>query len=409
MITKKYLPALLLLFSASWAPAHAFTNPETVHIKEDHTSNRYVAGGKIFIDALTGGDIIGAGGEVYINAHTNGDLLLTGGKIHLRHTVGDDVRVAGGEVIIWQSIGGDLVVTAGKVHIHPEAVIEGEVYIAGGEVRWDGIAKGPMRIVGGKVFFNGIAEQAVVVKGGEIHFNGVAHQTAELSAEKLRIGSEARFHGKVRYWQAKGQLDFTKHLQNGATTTFDPDLKFTTRLDERWVRRGIAGFLAYRLLSGALLITLLVSFFHKHFQKNTGALRQNAGNYIGYGALFVIALPIVALLAFISLIGIPVGFILLSGYAAGMAVAGALTAVVATYELKKYLGRNWGKGLIIPIAIVAFLALRLIGMMAFPGKLIVFIFTLLAIGSVIQWLREGWRKPDDTPESSESGQDSDMV
>ncbi|MDX1940685.1 MAG: hypothetical protein SFU99_09045 [Saprospiraceae bacterium] len=401
-----------LCFLASLLPVHASTvrGGEQVSINNTVNENLYVAGGNVTINATVNGDIIGAGGEIRINEAVNQDILLTGGELTIRGIVGGDVRVGGGEVTIFANIMGDLVITGGELEVKPGVEIHGDIYIAGGEVKFEGIAKGKMKIVGGEVNFNGVAENELLIKAGEIRFYGEAKSSSQLAAETLILGSDARFHGNVEYWTESKNLDFENHLVDGAKAKYNENLKFKARIEERWVRKGIAGFMAYRLLSAALLISLMVGFFDKFFNKNSGQIQANIGKYISTGITFMIGVPFLSLLAFITVIGIPVGFIMMSSYAIGMTLAGSLTAIVATYELERYLKRDWNKASLIAISVGFFAALKLIGMMAFPGKLIVFVLTAIAIGGVIRWLRQGWRKVDEEPHSEEgASSDSDIV
>lgn len=410
---KKIFLLTALGFTTGLLPIHAshVQGGEDVTIDQPVEKNLYVAGANIKINAPVNGDVTGAGGEIWINDIVNADVTVAGGKLRINNQVGGDVRIAGGEVTITNNVLGDLMITGGELKIERGVVIEGDVHIAGGKVVFDGIAKGEMRMMGGEIIFHGIAEHGLMIKGGKLHFDGEVKGTSELAAEEINLGSNARFAGDVAYWTKDKKINFDPYLQNSASAKYDEHLKFETRLNERWVRGGIAGFMIYRLLSAALLITLLISFFDKFFSKNTGQLREHLGNYIGTGSAFIFGVPILAGLAFVTIIGIPVGLIMMGSYGVAMTLAGSLTAIIAAYELEKYLKRDWSKGAMIAVSIATFAVLKLVGMMAFPGKLIVFAVTLLAVGAVIQWLRQGWRKPDEEPQSDASGTstDSDIV
>ncbi len=411
---KKIFLLTFLCFLAALLPIQAsdMRSGDKVSINNTVNENLYTAGGEINVNAIINGDLVGAGGDIRINESVSKDLIFAGGDLQINGEIGDDVRIAGGKVTISKNVHGELIITGGQIIVKQGVIIGGDIHIAGGEVEFNGIAKGKVKIVGGEVEFNGVAEQELMIKGGELEFNGEARGFTQLAAEDIELGPEARFFGKVEYWTEREGINFDPHLEEGASATFNSNLKFKAKIEETWVRKGVAGFIVYRIVSAALLITLLISFFDTFFSKNAGRLRENIGKYTSAGTLFMIGLPIAAVLAMITIIGIPVGLIMFSGYAIGLILAGALTATVIAYELQKYLKRDWSKGVTIAVAIAAFIVVRLIGMMAFPGKFIVFVLTILAIGSVIQWLRQGWRKPDEEPESDEASSaqtDTDMV
>lgn len=392
-----FLFALLGLLTGGQLFAAHLRSGDEVNVSESVTGNLYVAGKTVAINAPISADLICAGSEVEINAPVGADILLGGGDVTINSKTGGDVRMAGGEVTLNADVAGDLIIAGGELHIPKGITISGDVYIAGGKVIFDGTALGDVNMAGGEVAFNGVAEGNFIAKGGKLYINGEIKGKASLAAEELNIGSDASFHQAVEYWNEKGDVNFDGHLKDGAAAKYNENLKVQTRIDREVVKKGFAAFAAFRFLSALLLMTLLISFFNSFFAKNAGQIPNHLGKYLGIGSLFFVGVPMAAGLACATVIGIPIGFILFSGWGVGLVLANSLTAVVAAYELRKYLNRDWGKGILIAIAVVSFVALRLVGMMAIPGKFIVFAATAIAIGAVIQWMRKGWQKGDDAP------------
>lgn len=382
--------------------AFNFKTGGDVQVSKPVSGNLYTACGELRINAPIGGDLVCAAGEIEVNAPIGADLLLAGGKVEINSPIGGDLRFASGEATLSANVAGDLLVAGGELTIPRGVLIGGDVRVAGGKIIFEGTAQGNMWIAAGEVYFEGIVEGNFEAKGGEIYINGLIKGKSSLAAEELNIGSEARFYSNVEYWNERGDADFDGHLENGASSKYNEHLKFKTSIDREVVKKGFAAFAVYRFASGLLLITLLIGFFGHFFNKNTGNFRENAGSYVKTGAKFWILVPLVSLLAFITVIGIPVGFILMSGYSVALILAGALTAVIGAYELDKYLNRDWNKGIMIAVATGLFAALKLVSIAALPGRLIAFAATAIAIGAVLQWMRKGWRKADDTPDSMPS-------
>lgn len=380
---------------------------DKVIISEAMEGNLYVGTGELYIKAPVNGDVIAAGGELWIEAPIGDDVLVSGGEIHIRSEVSGDVRVAAGEVWVFGEIRGDLIVFGGELSVASTAVIHGDVKMFGGSIKFAGKALGDMQIFAGDVEFDGEAMQTLEIKARNVDFNGIVRGSAVLAAEDLTILKNASFHSDVTYWSKAGEMDLSKYLKEGASATYDEHLSFKTRLDKNFVRKGLLGLAIFRVAAAALMIVLMVSFFAPFFEKNTGNIKAHFGNYLGVGSLFLVATPFAAILAFVTVIGIPIGFIMLSGYAIALTVAHSLTAVVAAYELKQYLHREWNTIVTMAVAVAGFVVLKLVGLMAFPGQLITFVLTAIAIGAVIQWLRQGWRRQDDTPEANAGGADDD--
>ena len=406
------LLAALAFFTFDQLYASNVKGGSEVVISEPVSGNLYAAGGKVYINAPINGDLICAGGEVKVTAPVAEDILLAGGEVEINSPVAGDLRLGGGKVRLQANVGGDLVITGGELYVGEGVLIGGDVFIAGGKVIFDGAAGGDIKIAGGEVVFNGKTAGRMDAKGGKLYLNGEVQGASTLAAQELNIGSDAAFYGAVQYWNEEGNADFKGHLYSGATANYTEELKFKTRIDREIVQKGFMAFAAFRFLSAGLLMILLIVLFGHFFEKNTGNIRERVGSYLKLGSLVLIATPFLAILAFVTIIGIPIGFIMMSGYGAVLMLANSLTAVVAAYELKKYTQQDWNKGVLVAVSVGAFIALRLVGMMAMPGKFIVFAATAIAIGAVFAWARAGWQKADNTPGSNpsrNSEEPSDMV
>lgn len=383
-----------------------------VTITEPVSGNLYAAGGKVYINAPVNGDLVCAGGEIRITAPVSADILLGGGEVVISSPIGGDLRLASGKVTLEANVAGDLIIGGGELHVAEGVLIGGDVMIAGGKVIFDGTAGGDIKIAGGEVIFNGKTAGKMDVKGGKIYLNGEVQGHASLAAQDLNIGSNAAFYSNVQYWNEKGDANFDSHLKGSATANYNEDLKFKTRVDRALVQKGFFAFAVFRFVSGILLITLLIAFFSRFFNKNAGHIKENVGRYVGVGSLVLVGTPFASAIAFATVIGIPVGFILLGGYSIALILASALTSVVAAYELKKYLKQDWNNGITGVVAIGFLAAMRLIGVLSMPGKLIVFVATAIAIGAVVMWIRNGGQKADETPDATPAGnqeEPSDIV
>lgn len=406
-----FLAAFALLTLDHLYASNVKTGKEVI-ITEPVDGNFYAAAGQISIQAPINGDLVCAAGNIKVAAPVAADILLCGGEVTISSPVASDVRLAGGKVMLEANVGGDLVITGGELRVREGVQIAGDVYIAGGKVVLDGTVSGDLKIAGGEVFFNGTINGSMDAKGGKIFLNGAVQGSALLAARELNIGSKAAFYSRVEYWNESGDVHFEGKLYNGATARYNEDLKFQTKFDREIVQKGFAAFAFFRFASAALLMMLLVLLFGPFFDKNAGTIRPQLNKHLGIGSLLLVGTPLAALLAFITVIGIPIGFILISGYSVVLMLANSVTAVVAAYELKKYYQKSWNKGIVIAVAIGVFFALRLVSMAAFPGKLAVFAVTAIALGAVAAWLRRGWQKQNDTPDATPSRNDeepSDLV
>ena len=94
---------------------------------------------------------------------------------------------------------------------------------------------------------------------------------------------------------------------------------------------------------------------------------------------------------FITVIGIPVGLILLFGYILFMALATVITSVVAANWLNTKYMRNWGKGQLVVVATGIFIVLKLMSL-TFIFSWLVVLAILIALGAVL--LNINWRRKE---------------
>jgi cytoskeletal protein CcmA (bactofilin family) len=379
------LTLLLLTGSVVMLDASDYRSGENVTIEEPTKGNLYTAGGELRILAPVNGDLVAAGGKIWINDTILNDGLIGGGEISVEAAIKGDLRVAGGQVRIRDQVMGDLILMGGEVEVMPDAHIGGDLIIMSGQAKVYGTVAGKMHSYSGQLQFSGVAAGELIARGGQVTVNGEVRGPSRLSAQELSVGPEARFFADVRYWQEEGEIDFGDRLKDGATATFDPTLKSDlATFDFKKLRRGLFWFSVYRFMAGIVLIVLLITMFHRFFSNHAGRLTEQLASSLGYGALYLIGIPVLAILAFITVIGIPVGFILTAGYSITLALAGALVATVLAYEFEKYLGKKWNKGMMMLIAIAISLLLRLVGYIPLVGSIILVLLVAVAFGYLYQ-------------------------
>src|SRR6185503_14244008 len=81
----------------------------------------------------------------------------------------------------------------------------------------------------------------------------------------------------------------------------------------------------------AFLMILIIQYLFSKTMKRAGDSVYNSTlRSLGYGLLFFVAMPIISIIAFITLIGVPIGIILLLSYIILILFATCITSVVAS-------------------------------------------------------------------------------
>lgn len=276
--------------------------------------NVYAGGSQVRPAGVVKGDFSAAGGKVIVDAAVAGDAALAGGSVDVRAPVGDDVRAVGGDVTIESTVGGELFATGGNVTLASSSAVGRGASIYAGTVSVDGRVGGDLRATARTVTINGDVR-------GNVH----------LVAEDIALGPKARIGGTLTYVSG-AEL----RRAEGATVT-----GAVTRAQEEPARNGPPGNRQWEssfqgpswlgaamsflgLLAAAALFLLLLPRFAVAASQRIGTSPFLA---LGIGFGTVVALPVLAVLLFITLLGIPLGIALLAAYPA-LLLAGFVAGVL---------------------------------------------------------------------------------
>ncbi len=393
---KRFIILLALLPYLMVGHTTTVKSGENITINTPVEGDLYIAGKDLTIEAVIKGDIIGAGANIFIRDTIREDAILAGGNLYLEAPVLDDARLGGGKIIIRSDVFGDLVIGGGEIEIERGVTIHGDLYIGGGEVMIAGKILGKIDIGGGEVVFMGEGMGAANIKAGEFEMAGIFRGPTQIAAYEISLTDKAQFHESIRYWQSAGDLDFGASLQGTATATFDESLK--TNMDDRDWRRafriGGLAFILFRILSSALLILLLIWAFNPFFERAVKAAVPNVMAAFGFGIIYLLAIPVLLAISFISIIGIPAGVLLMHIYGFSLALSHILAAILFVYWIPQNTDTSWTKGQKMLSAIGIYVLLRIVSWIPFVGWFISLVVMAAALGIVLLGI---FRKPKSIP------------
>ena len=260
----------------------------------------------------------------------------------------------------------DVVVAGGNIHIGNNSIIHGNLISFSGELQVNGDVMGLMKASAGKVSIYGTIGKDAKISGGEIYLDGDFMGNTQIIAEHLTIGNNAKFHGEVTYWTKEGEVDF-KNTLVGTTATFKEELK---REEEGFSKMGSFGFAIFYMLSVLLILLLFHTLFKNTFPSLLKSLEDNKWNTLGYGTLYLIGLPLIIIISFITLIGIPIGLFLFVAYLFSLLFGHSLAALFITYYINKDKDKKWGFWSIVFLALGFALLLRLVTLIPIIGWII---------------------------------------
>lgn len=263
---------------------------------EVHEGWYFAAGDRVVINGTVNGDAYIAGGSVEVNGTINGDLLAAGGNVRVAGKVTDDARVAGAAVEISGEVGKNVTAAGGTVSVGKSGVVGGGLLAAGGTVEVSGAVRKDLVLAGATAEITGTVDGNVRVAGDHIGIYRGA-----MIAGSLSVTSASKEKVRVDEGTVKGPVTFEEHKVHQGTT--------------------ILGFRPFRfwlklIWIGGLLLTGLVFYLltRKGFADYTKIVKRQAGMGLLWGLAGVIGIPIVCIILFVTVIGLPLGLILLALY-----------------------------------------------------------------------------------------------
>lgn len=266
--------------------------------------NVYMAGAQVRPAGPVGGDFAGMGGRVVVDHPVQGDAAVAGASVDVRAPVGDDVRAAGADVSIESAIGGELFASGGAVTLTRDASVGRGATLYGSSVRVDGRIEGPLRAGGQRIVIDGEVRGDARLDGGEIE-----------------LGPRARIHGALRYASDSALSRAEGAVVTGPITREERARKpreharVERSAQREWVAEGpgwMGGVLSYLALLACAAVLLLVL---PGFSAQTAdRVRASPGLALALGFGTLVAVPMLAIVLFVTVLGIPLAIAVLALY-----------------------------------------------------------------------------------------------
>lgn len=354
------LAITFMLFCHTAAAYTTIESSDTVVIDDVIDDDVIVAGGMIIIDGTINGDVIVAGGTVEINGNIEEDLIVAAGDVEINGKVGDDLRVASGTLTIYGEIGDDVISFAGETFLADVGYIGGDLSAGSGEIT----------IMGG---VNGNVEAS----GKEINIEGNIGEDADLNAEKITISHEASIAGNLDYSSPS-----ETNIEEGIVGNNVHYSEMEYHKDRGMVSSILSGLISYL---GLVLIGLIGLAIWPEYMENIAAkTSESPGMAFLTGLLVLIVAGILAFLLFVTIIGIPLGLILLLTLVVMLYVARIIASIWIGHHLLGKMGKSTRT-----MNEMAFGLLVLLLVSAIPiiGGLVYLAATLIPLGNIYMTAR----------------------
>lgn len=381
----KHLLLMLLGISMSGAFCQTQTTPHNVQ----------AMGASIQTSAVVQGDFMAMGARVQVDHPVADDAILFGGSVDVRAPIGDDLRVAGGDVIVASTVGGDLMAAAGNLKVSRSALVTGRADLAAGEVQVDGQIDGPL-----------------TVRARRLLLNGTVQGRVQAAVEQIELGPLARVGGALHHTSARltrdpaavvsGQVEQVERL-------FDGDARWGGGMRQpmhagRWPTMG-GWWLLVPLsmgLIGVLALAGLFLFVFSHFSQQAALqIEDSPWRALAVGAGMLVALPMLSLLLFFTVLGIPLGLAVMALYPPLLLLGWLTGALAAARWLAKRASSGQNRvGPTVPFGWMAAAVIGLLFVGAVPviGPLLMALTLAAGLGACVL----AWRRRLSTPAAQAS-------
>lgn len=299
---------LAVLFLAPiTAQAFAVKTGDSIYIDKTETieNNLYAVAVNITIDGTINGDLICAAQSITINGEIKGDLICAAQSINVNGAIGGSVRaVAANSIAINSKITRNVQAFGSNITLNKEA-----------EVGWDMLIACAISDLRGKINRDLHGVGASVIIGGEIGGNVALNLSGQARPKSnnlkddpaLILKESAIINGDLNYTSGSiGSID-EKAVIKGQVNYSLPKHPATVDKAVSNIWSGI-----FSIFSSLIVGLVLISLWREEILKIMDKMLKNTGPAIGWGAVLMFLTPIVALLLFITLIGIPLSIIILA-------------------------------------------------------------------------------------------------
>jgi len=261
---------------------------------EVHEGWYFAAGDEVLIEGTVNGDAYVAGGVVEVNGTINGDLLVGGGQVIVAGTVTDHIRAVGGTIRLSGKVGKDVSAAGGTVTFLKTSAVDGNILVGCGSLAVTGTIGKEARIASNDADLSGSIK-------GNVDFAGdylTVRQGADIGGGVMARVREKE-HVQIADGSVHGKVDVSlQEMQQAARIIGYSPWRF-------WVKIIWA--------VGLLLMGLLLVFLFPKLIKGIGSMiTQRPGESLLWGFLGLIVIPILSVLLLVTVIGMPIGLLLLT-------------------------------------------------------------------------------------------------
>ncbi len=363
---------------------------------------------------MRGGDVV----TIPAGTTINDDLAATGQSITIAGQVTGDVYAFGSNVTVTGTIDRDLIAAAQRITI--DGVVNGDVRAAAQDVVINGRVEGNVTsgsqyltlgrqgqvagsVLGGaqSILVQGQVDRGVTAGASTLQIAGAVGGNVDARVETLLIDPSARIAGQLSYRSQSeavipvGTVAGGVQFQQTERQNRDRD-----RQEQRGPFAGFFGFFSLVWLVGSIIAGVLLVHFLPGFAAGTvDQVRERTLPSLGLGLVALFVVPLAVLFIAITLIGLPIAFLVGVGYVVALYVGWLLLGLAVGVLLLELVRRRNATLRADPrwLVILGLVVLYVLTHLPYVGGLAAFVGLCLGLGALLLQLAAERRQPPATP------------
>lgn len=369
--TKLLFIALLVsipLFGLSMTVnAQSFRTGSNITVPQNRTVNStlYATGRSIDVAGTVQGDVVCAGQNITVSGTVTGDVLCAGQSIHINGTIEGNVRLAGQNVTI-----------SGKVNKSASILSQSLTTDSDSSIGQD------IGITAQDVVINGNIGRDLAVAANNVIINNSIGRNVQGDLNQLTLQSNAVVQGFIDITSTNNiQRDNGSQVQGKVSRHEPPENNNMTN----WI--GLGWLFTFYLLAAMLILSLvLVLIMPGAFQIAANIALRGLGKTILIGIAATVIAPIVIIALMFTIIGIPLGILLLLAWLLILFLSGPFTA----YLLGRLLLRDNAHNAFL-VMLLGAIVLLILYLIPFLNILVLLLALWFGVGTILRALP--WRRP----------------
>lgn len=352
------------------ASAHTFRTGDNVILAQNQQVNEslFAAGRSVDISSEVNGDIFCAAQTVNISGIVHGDVICAAQTINLTGRVDGDIRLAGQTVTVGATVSGNATIAGQSFTLASTGSIGGDATIGSTDTT-----------------FNGPVGRDVAIGGNNVTIASSVGRNVKASAINLHLNSSANITGDVDF-TSKNEVDKAAGAVVGGKVSRSEPVKKGTSKNGAVFGFQLAWFF-YCFLAMLLTAMAIALLFPRLLQVVSDNAMPRPWKALLTGFLAFLAMPFIVLILAITVIGMPLAFML------GMLwlVVILLSGPIFGY----YLGRIILKGYhhVLPIMLLGASILLVLYFIPFIGILALLSATWVGSGMLLLEVFNRFQKP----------------